>query len=199
MCAHTSCLNSTWHNLVTGTSQAEIIHPPLLLGPLSCPLYVGHPVSLAASSAWILEEPEGSPPSSPFYPGVSFSCWGAEFGASVALLCVWVRMPALLQLHRDDCSSAARIAWAAMEGERTCVVGWLRGGMMQAWGLTFSLQAAETSLQKGGVEVREWFTTFSLLGTGPTCYCRGTEKARNYFCFGGFLPGWRISGGVGGN
>lgn len=71
------------------TRARRIIHPPLC--PLSCPLYVGHPISQAASPAWIPWGAWGILLASPFYPGVSISCWGVEFGASVALffVCGW--------------------------------------------------------------------------------------------------------------
>lgn len=193
------------------TWARQIIHPPPLLCPLSCPLYVGHPVSQAASPVWIPWGAWGEPSLPPLF------ILGSQFRVQVLnlwlfSLCVGgdADFPLTAQ---DDCSSAVIITCARLRsdgrGEDLC------GGMTQGWcgaslGPDLVFAGCRNFSPKSWSLGQEWFTTrlpVSILSAWHWPHLllqRPTEKVWDHLfswfllVFAGFLPGWRISGGVGG-
>lgn len=141
-----------------------------------------------------------------------FRCW--IWGECGSLFCVCVGMSALLRLHRDDCSSAVTITWARPRSDGRGED--LGGGMTQGWdhaslGPDFLFAGCRNFSPKSwrlgrGVIYHMAASIHSLcLALAPLLTAKAPEKAWNHLfsrfllVFAGFLPGWRISGGVGGN
>lgn len=111
---------------------------------------------------------------------------------------MWVGMPALLQLHRDDCSPAVIITWARLKSDGRGED--LHGGMSQGWDDACLgpdlLFAGCRNLSPKSWCLGQWFTTWlpvSILSAwhlAPLVTAKTYRKSMRPFVFMVFVGIW---------